>query len=511
MSHAEPTRSSDGPAWDRLRERLASATDPLAVLREDQVARWTAGRPTPAEEYLARFPLLSPDDALGLVVAEVGLRRERGESPQLAEYQAKLPNLAADLAVHFQLLSGAAAPTRDGPAGPSRAATQTGPTPAAPGPRSGPAVPGYDLGGEVGRGGMGVVYQAGDAALARDVAVKVLLDRYPTDGPAARRFLEEARITGRLQHPGIPPVHQVGFLPDGRPFLTMKLIKGSTLADLLAERPDPSADLPRFVSVFEQVCQAVGYAHSLRVIHRDLKPGNVMVGAFGEVQVMDWGLAKALAEGGPPVALGPTDSTLGTEVRSERDPGEATQPGSVLGTPAYMAREQAIGAIDQVDERSDVFGLGAILCAILTGSAPYAAPNGESARQMAAVAALGDAFARLDACGAETGLVELCKRCLAPEKADRPADGGAVARAVAGLRAAADERARRAELERAAAELKAAEHRKRRRVQLALVAAVVVIAAGGAGFAWWQDRLAVARAKEQEFKRGRHTTGLPRR
>ena len=164
--------------------------------------------------------------------------------------------------------------------------TTAGVTPAGP--------PGYELLDEVGRGGMGIVYRARDVAFGRDVAVKLLADRYPLDSPAAQRFLNEARITGQLQHPGIPAVHQVGSLPDGRPFLAMKLIKGCTLEALLKERPDPSAERGRLLAVFEAVCQAVGYAHAHRVIHRDLKPANVMVGTFGEVQVMDWGLAKVL-------------------------------------------------------------------------------------------------------------------------------------------------------------------------------------------------------------------------
>jgi eukaryotic-like serine/threonine-protein kinase len=158
--------------------------------------------------------------------------------------------------------------------------------------------PGFALLEEIGRGGMGVVYRARDEALGRDVAVKLLSDRYPADSPAARRFAHEARITGQLQHPGIPAVHQVGTLPDGRPFLAMKLIKGWTLADTLNQQTDPAADRGRLLAVFEAICQAVGYAHAHQVIHRDLKPANVMVGAFGEVQVMDWGLAKVLAEGG---------------------------------------------------------------------------------------------------------------------------------------------------------------------------------------------------------------------
>src|SRR5262245_35140026 len=182
-----------------------------------------------------------------------------------------------------------------------------------------PRVPGYEVLGELGRGGMGVVYRAGDTALARDVAVKVLQDRFAPDSASARRFVEEARITAQLQHPGIPAVHQVGSLPDGRPFLVMKLIKGRTLDDLLKEVTDPAADRGRFLAVFEQIAQAVGYAHSRGVMHRDLKPANVMVGAFGEVQVMDWGLAKVLGDGKQSPPPCPGAETLGTEIRSLRD------------------------------------------------------------------------------------------------------------------------------------------------------------------------------------------------
>jgi len=146
---------------------------------------------------------------------------------------------------------------------------------------------GYELLDKIGHGGMGIVYRARDTALDRDVAVKLLSDRFPADSPAAQRFLGEARITGQLQHPGIPAVHQVGNLADGRPFLAMKLIKGSTLGAILKETTDSSGDRGRLLAIFEAVCQAVGYAHAHRIIHRDLKPANIMVGAFGEVQVMD--------------------------------------------------------------------------------------------------------------------------------------------------------------------------------------------------------------------------------
>jgi serine/threonine protein kinase len=194
---------------------------------------------------------------------------------------------------------------------------------------------------------MGVVFAARDTTLGRDVAIKtLLLDR--VDADLARRFAEEARITARLPHPAIPPVHALGTLPDGRPFLAMKLVHGRTLAESLRDRP-PAADLPQLVGIFEAICQAVGFAHSQGVIHRDLKPSNVMVGAFGEVQVMDWGIAKAyrLADAeGPGAAFGPAGG-------SDR-----------AGTPAYVAPEQARG--DAVGPRADVFALGVILCAILT-------------------------------------------------------------------------------------------------------------------------------------------------
>jgi serine/threonine protein kinase len=152
-----------------------------------------------------------------------------------------------------------------------------------------PAIPGYTITGELARGGMGVVYAARELTLKREVAIKTLLP----DADASR-FITESEITARLPHPGIPPVYALGRLDDGTPYLAMKLIRGRTLANLLKERSSPSDDLSKFIAIFEQIAQAVGFAHEQGIIHRDLKPLNVMVGAFGEVQVMDWGLAKDL-------------------------------------------------------------------------------------------------------------------------------------------------------------------------------------------------------------------------
>ena len=161
-----------------------------------------------------------------------------------------------------------------------------------PAPPTTEGIPGYDLFGELGHGGMGIVYRTRDKRLDRDVAIKLLAVMAPANSPAATRFVVEAKITGQLQHPGIPAVHDLGTLADGRPFLVMELVKGQTLQSLLDQRPNLQHDRGRFLAIFEHVCHAVGYAHAHRVIHRDLKPSNVMVGAFGEVQVMDWGLAK---------------------------------------------------------------------------------------------------------------------------------------------------------------------------------------------------------------------------
>jgi tetratricopeptide (TPR) repeat protein len=378
--------------------------------------------------------------------------------------------------------------------------TVAGPTATPPNP------PGYELLEEIGHGGMGVVYRARDTTLDRDVAVKLLPECYPADSPAAQRFLREARITGQLQHPGIPAVHQVGVLPDGRPFLAMKLIKGRTLHDILRQRPDPTADRGQLLAIFEAVCQAVGYAHAHRVIHRDLKPANVMVGAFGEVQVMDWGLAKSLTnrEREQP-GSDPRETRAWTQIGHTPETGSETQAGSLVGTPAFIPPEQAVGEIERVNERSDVFGLGALLAVILTGQPPYVGETGESVRVQALRGTLEDCFDRLDVSGAEPELVALCKNCLAFDPEDRPADAGGVAAAVAGLRAASDERARRAELERVRVEgaqamalARAAERRKRRRLMFGAAAVLALAAVGGLTAVVVVQRRANAELAEQQ-------------
>jgi serine/threonine protein kinase len=295
----------------------------------------------------------------------------------------------------------------------------------------------YHLLGEIARGGMGRIVRVRDADFDRPLALKVLLHR---GGEPEERFLREARMTGRLQHPGVPPVHALGRLDDGRPWFVMKLVEGRTLHSLLDERASPAEELQRFVSIFGQICQTVGYAHACGVIHRDLKPLNIMVGAFGEVQVMDWGLAKRLGdvEESPRLESGETAAAVHTHT------------GTVLGTPAYMAPEQARGDWHRVDARADVFGLGGILCAILTGKPPHDSAVGAQAYLMAAMGRLGDTETRLAGCGADPELVRLARHCLAGRPEDRPADGAAVAQAVARYQADLEQRLRQAELDRAA-------------------------------------------------------------
>ena len=304
----------------------------------------------------------------------------------------------------------------------------------------------YAIEGEIARGGMGMVLRARDPDLGRTLAVKVLLARHHHAEAATRRFLEEAQICGQLQHPGVPPVHEVGTLPDGRPFFAMKLVKGETLADLLDRRIHPIAELPRFLGIFEQVCQTVAYAHSRSVVHRDLKPANVMVGAFGEVQVMDWGLAKLLSQE-VPAEIGETGQAGTSTFFTSRGASPLeTQPGTVLGTPSFMPPEQARGQTTHLDARADVFSLGGILCVILTGRPPYTGKDMATVTRQAAEGNTVDAFARLDGCLADADLVTLAKTCLAFQPSQRPPDAGAVAVIVAKYRQGVEERLRQAEI-----------------------------------------------------------------
>ena len=234
----------------------------------------------------------------------------------------------------------------------------------------------YTLLGEIARGGMGIVLHVWDAVLKRPLAMKVLDLNESTAGSGERsiaRFLAEAQLSGSLEHPGVVPVHDLGVDEKGRAYFTMPLIEGRDLNEVfdLAAREAEGWSLTRALFVLTKICEVVAYAHARDVLHRDLKPANVMVGKFGEVYVMDWGLAKAVGarEPAPPAESPPPEATATDAAR--------TIDGTVFGTPGYMAPEQAHGRVDEVTFLTDVYALGAMLYRLLAGRSPYAPRRGE--------------------------------------------------------------------------------------------------------------------------------------
>jgi len=356
----------------------------------------------------------------------------------------------------------------------------------------------YSVLGEVGAGGIGIILKCRDGDIGRNVAVKVLHERYRNDPRMLERFVEEAQINGQLQHPGIVPVYEMG-VAQRRFFFTMKLIKGRTLSELLKTRTDLRADRQYFVRVFLQVCQTIAYAHSRGVIHRDLKPANIMVGAFGEVLVVDWGLAKILpregGDGGGEVGKASKDSVI--SIPGSQGRGSSSIVGSVIGTPPYMPPEQASGDIEHLDERSDVFSLGAILCEILTGRPPYDGEDSSQVLRLAAKADLEEARRRLDGCGSEPELVELARECLRPAPVLRPPNAGELAERVGRYLSNMEARAQQAQIVAAEERVKAAGARRAQRLTLGLAVSVLclVVLLGG-GYLWLQGERAaqVARA-----------------
>jgi eukaryotic-like serine/threonine-protein kinase len=239
----------------------------------------------------------------------------------------------------------------------------------------------YEILSTLGRGGMGTVYLARDTALDRDVALKVLEPDAEADPTIAARLAQEARILGRLEHPGIVPVHDFGRLADGRLFYAMKRIRGERL-----DRWMTGIDLHGRLAVFLRICDAVSFAHAHGVIHRDLKPENVMIGEFGEVLVLDWGIARVLDR--PAADAAAATASVAADAAAEKTPPQTPEPppaqaaapgrlastidtahGTIIGTPAYMAPEQARGEVASIDQRTDIYALGAMLQTLAGDSA----------------------------------------------------------------------------------------------------------------------------------------------
>ncbi|MFO0887938.1 MAG: tetratricopeptide repeat protein [Isosphaeraceae bacterium] len=272
------------------------------------------------------------------------------------------------------------------------------------------------------RGGLGAVFVAIDEELHREVALKQILDERADDPTSRQRFLIEAEVTGGLEHPGIVPVYGLGSYEDGRPFYAMRFIKGDSLKEAIAAfhadaslKSDPgrrSLELRKLLRRFTDVCNAIEYAHSRGVLHRDLKPGNVIVGRYGETLVVDWGLAKATGRRDPDASLG--ERTLNP---ASSGGGAETLPGQALGTPAYMSPEQAAGELEKLGAPSDVYSLGATLYCLLTGNAPF---EGNDVFEVLQKVQRGDfPRPRLFEPSIDKAIESVCLKAMALEPADR--------------------------------------------------------------------------------------------
>jgi serine/threonine protein kinase/Flp pilus assembly protein TadD len=310
--------------------------------------------------------------------------------------------------------------------------------------------PRYKVEGEVARGGMGAILRVWDADLRRHLAMKVALAKgdAPASGPTPRldtrllsRFLEEAQVTGQLDHPGIVPVHELGLDQDGRVYFTMKLVQGRDLKAIfdLVFSGKEGWNETRALGVILKACEAMAYAHAKGVIHRDLKPANVMVGDFGEVYVMDWGVARVSSrKDDRDLRIAPNASARPASVRTERrlereelsDSPIVTMDGDVVGTPAYMPPEQARGEIQSLSSRSDVYSIGALLYHLLARTPPYAEVSGARASNRTVLQrVLEGPPRRLREIRAEVPaeLIAICEKAMAREANERYADTLALA------------------------------------------------------------------------------------
>jgi WD40 repeat protein/tRNA A-37 threonylcarbamoyl transferase component Bud32 len=365
--------------WPRIEEFLKDAPESerpgllrellqleLHYLQADMYKRWQRGEPILVEAYLELMPGLQghPAIVLDLVCNEVVLREERGEEPGLEEYVRRFPQFEAALSQRFAWLKALpfatiqkvgdraqvrAGPTPDTVKGIRRPAVAEPPpvTGAVPsGPADWPVVAGYEILGELGRGAMGVVYKARHRELKRFVALKMILAQDFAGPEQLARFRAEAEAVARLQHPHIVQIHEIGE-QGGKPYFSLEFVEGGSLADKLRGTPLPARQAAQLV---ETLARAVQAAHQRSIVHRDLKPGNVLLTADGQPKIADFSLAKHLD--------------------GERD---LTQEGVIVGTPSYMAPEQAQGKSKDIGPAADIYALGAILYELLTGRPPFRA------------------------------------------------------------------------------------------------------------------------------------------
>lgn len=285
----------------------------------------------------------------------------------------------------------------------------------------------------LGVGGMGEVFLVRDRALNRSVALKAIRGKLAGKPANLKRFLREAQITAQLQHPGVVPVYELGELGDGRPYFTMKEVRGRTLGSLIKAVHEASAPgqwngvdgwtLRRLVEAFQRVCETVAFCHSRRVVHRDLKPSNIMLGDYGEVLVLDWGIAKVIGDSEDQEPGSPAE-------RIEVTDGHATRAGAVTGTPAYMAPEQARGSHDEVGPATDVYALGAVLYEILYNRPPYSLSEASTREALPAGPVAPIPAGVLDLAGrlpVPRELQAICLRALATEPRDRYPQAGPLA------------------------------------------------------------------------------------
>jgi tRNA A-37 threonylcarbamoyl transferase component Bud32 len=341
----------------------------LPLLACDLECRLRAGQSIRVEDYQARYPELVQQTALcELIAVEYELRRQR-TSVSLADYLHRFPQLEMELRALF----GSPEETDD---------QTTGALPATPSPSGAPGTAGcrlpplrYKPGPLHDKGNLGEVLRAQDEELHREVALKRIQARHADNPDSRRRFLREAEVTGRLEHPGVVPVYGLGEDVDGRPCYAMRFIQGESLKEAIerfhaAEKPGRDAGerrlaLRQLLTSFVTVCKTVAFAHSRGILHRDLKPANIMLGKYGETLVVDWGLAKTFER----------DDTAESLTEESLQPtlvGGETQVGQVVGTPAYCGPEQASAELDKVGPASDIFSLGAVLYNLLTNRVPYA-------------------------------------------------------------------------------------------------------------------------------------------